>query len=529
MTNSMVNWGIISTADINRKVIPGAHASDKVELVAVASRDQARADAYAKEWGIPRAYGSYEALLADPEIEAVYISLPNTMHCEWSIKALEAGKHVLCEKPLTRHPGRGDGGVGRRRAGGAAAQRGVHVPAQPADEAAPPTSSRTARSASCGSSARRSAYWLYDDHNIRLRTDLEGGALMDVGCYNVSGSRLLADEPERVWGEAWFGPSGTDWVFTGTMRFPGDVIATFDCGTAMIEPRRARGDRQRGLPLPRRPVALQPARDRAAAGRRRRADRDRAGRTPTGWSSRTSATRSAARRSCCSGARTRWARRASLEALHASAIDEPRPSRSCVRGPTPRRASGRRRCSPPPASSSRRPSARRSRSRTSGSAASRRRVCSSSSTSTPSASARRSSCSSRSQLCPEHRHPPFDDDPGKEETFRCRAGVGLARTSTATSEIVLRPGRPAHDPARHAATGSRRASRARSCRSSPRTAATSSTSSPTRESSAEPRVPAPAGSARRLRRARGRGPIGRGRSARRRRGPAARRPRREGR
>ena len=76
----------------------------KVDLVAVASRDQARADEYAQQWEIPRAFGSYDELLADPEIEAVYISLPNTMHCEWSIRALEAGKHVLCEKPLSRHP-----------------------------------------------------------------------------------------------------------------------------------------------------------------------------------------------------------------------------------------------------------------------------------------------------------------------------------------------------------------------------------------------------------------------------------------
>ena len=102
MTNP-VKWGILSTADINRKVIPGAHASRQVELVAVASRDQKRADEYAKQWEIPRAFGSYEALLADPEIEAVYISLPNTLHCDWSIRALEAGKHVLCEKPLSRH------------------------------------------------------------------------------------------------------------------------------------------------------------------------------------------------------------------------------------------------------------------------------------------------------------------------------------------------------------------------------------------------------------------------------------------
>src|SRR2546423_8463906 len=81
---SPVKWGILSTADINRKVIPGAHASDKVELVAVASRDRARAEAYAREWEIPRAYGSYEELLGDPAIEAIYISLPNTMHAHWS-------------------------------------------------------------------------------------------------------------------------------------------------------------------------------------------------------------------------------------------------------------------------------------------------------------------------------------------------------------------------------------------------------------------------------------------------------------
>src|SRR6184192_4158440 len=99
-----VKWGILSTANINRKVIPGAHASEKVELIAVASRDLRRAEEYAREWEIDRAYGSYEALLEDTDVEAVYISLPNTMHCEWSIRAVEAGKHVLCEKPMSRHP-----------------------------------------------------------------------------------------------------------------------------------------------------------------------------------------------------------------------------------------------------------------------------------------------------------------------------------------------------------------------------------------------------------------------------------------
>ena len=104
MSYSPVRWGIISTAHINRLLIPGAHASPKVDLAAVASRNRSHAEEYAAQWEIPVAYGSYEELLADPSIEAVYISLPNTLHVEWSIKAVEAGKHVLCEKPMSRHP-----------------------------------------------------------------------------------------------------------------------------------------------------------------------------------------------------------------------------------------------------------------------------------------------------------------------------------------------------------------------------------------------------------------------------------------
>ncbi len=232
MATERVRWGIVSTADINRKLIPGAHASEKVELVAVASRDQARADAYAQEWSIPRAYGSYDALLADPEIEAVYISLPNTLHCEWSIKAVEAGKHVLCEKPLTRRPDDASAAFD-------AAERAGRLLSEAFMYRHNPQTKRLKALVEEGAIGElrlvRSvfSYGLYDTENIRLRTELEGGALMDVGCYNVSGSRLLAGEPESVWGEAWYGPSGTDWVFTGTMRFPGDVIATFDCGTAM--------------------------------------------------------------------------------------------------------------------------------------------------------------------------------------------------------------------------------------------------------------------------------------------------------
>ena len=112
-----VRWGILSTANINRKVLPGMRASEEVELVAVASRDGDRAAEYAREEGIPRAHAGYEALLADPDVEAVYISLPNAGHVPWSRRALEAGKHVLCEKPLTRRA------VGGRRSSFDVAER----------------------------------------------------------------------------------------------------------------------------------------------------------------------------------------------------------------------------------------------------------------------------------------------------------------------------------------------------------------------------------------------------------------------
>jgi D-xylose 1-dehydrogenase (NADP+, D-xylono-1,5-lactone-forming) len=229
-----VRWAILSTADINRKLIPGAKASPDVELLGVASRDQARADAYAREWEIERAYGSYEALLADPDIEAVYIPLPNTLHMKASIRALEAGKHVLCEKPLSRH-------VDEVEAAFEAAERADRLLSEAFMYRHHPQTARIVELVRGGAIGElrlvRSAfgYGLYDEQNIRLRRDVEGGALMDVGCYCVSGSRLLAGEPEAVSAEAWFGPTGTDWVFTATMRFPGDVLALFDCGTAMIE------------------------------------------------------------------------------------------------------------------------------------------------------------------------------------------------------------------------------------------------------------------------------------------------------
>jgi len=230
----VVRLGIVSTAHINRLVIPGAQASDKVELVAVASRDQARAEEYARQWGIERAYGSYNALLEDPDIDAVYISLPNTLHCEWSIKAVKAGKHVLCEKPLSRH-------LEDVEQAFDAAERNDRLLTEAFMYRHNPQTKRLEELVREGAIGElrvvRSAfsYSLYDADNIRLRPDVEGGSLMDVGCYCVSGSRLLGGEVERVFGQAYVGASGTDWVFAGAMRFRGDVLAQFDCGTCLPE------------------------------------------------------------------------------------------------------------------------------------------------------------------------------------------------------------------------------------------------------------------------------------------------------
>ena len=222
-------WGIISTAHINRLVLAGARESEQVDVIAVSSRDQARAEAYAREQGIERAYGSYEALLADPDVEAVYISLPNSLHVEWSIHALEAGKHVLCEKPLDRRPEEVERAFD-------AADRAGRILAEAFMWRHNPQTAKLLELVGNGAIGElrlvRSAFSfsLDEPENVRLAADLDGGALMDVGCYCVSGSRLLGGEPESVYGEQVSGESGVDVLFAATMRFPGDVLAQFECG-----------------------------------------------------------------------------------------------------------------------------------------------------------------------------------------------------------------------------------------------------------------------------------------------------------
>ena len=227
-----VNWGFLSTARINRLVLAGARESERVDVVAVASRDRERAEAYARENQIERAHASYEALLADPEVEAVYISLPNSLHVEWSIRALQAGKHVLCEKPLSQRPAEVE------EAFDAAEQAGL-VLMEAFMYRHNPQTARLQELVGSGAIGTlqlvRAAFSfpLADAANVRLNAALDGGSLMDVGCYCVSGARLLAGEPERVYGEQVVGESGVDVLFSGTMRFHGGVIAQLDCGLRM--------------------------------------------------------------------------------------------------------------------------------------------------------------------------------------------------------------------------------------------------------------------------------------------------------
>ena len=171
-------------------------------------------------------------MLADPAVEAIYNPLPNTLHCEWSIRALEAGKHVLCEKPMSSS-------IAEVEQAFAVAERtGLHLTEAFMYRHHPQAERLAALVAEGAIGALRVirstfSYGLFDESNIRLRTDVDGGSLMDVGCYCVSGSRLLAGEPEAVFGRAFIGPTGTDWAFTGSLRFRGDVFALFDCATCL--------------------------------------------------------------------------------------------------------------------------------------------------------------------------------------------------------------------------------------------------------------------------------------------------------
>jgi len=220
-----IRWGILGTGDINRKLLRGARLSEAVEVVAVASRDPERAAAFASEHAIPRSFGSYEAMLDEPSVDAVYICVPNALHHSWTMTALAAGKHVLCEKPYTRRPDE------VTEAFDAADRAGLVL-----SEAFMWRHTRQTqrllellpRIGALQTIRATFSFVLENPANIRLRADLDGGSLMDVGCYCVSGSRLLAgEEPAAVSGVQDVGPSGVDIRFSGLLQFPGGVVAEF--------------------------------------------------------------------------------------------------------------------------------------------------------------------------------------------------------------------------------------------------------------------------------------------------------------
>jgi len=223
-----LRWGFLSTARINDALIDPLRVSVRNELVAVASRDQQKAGDYAKEKHIPQSFGSYEALLADPDVDVIYNPLPNHMHTEWTVKAAHAGKHVLCEKPVALAAADVDAMIE------AAVSTGVTI----TEAFMYRHHSQTLKVKELVDQGAigdlqfiRGSFSFYLDRewDIRLDPEMGGGSIWDVGCYPISYARYIAgEEPGEVFGWQVSSKRGVDLIFTGQMRFPGGVLAQFD-------------------------------------------------------------------------------------------------------------------------------------------------------------------------------------------------------------------------------------------------------------------------------------------------------------
>ena len=223
-----VRLGIIGTGGILDRFLPGAERSAAIDVVAIASRDPERARAAAASRGVGTAHGSYDALLADPGIDAVYICLPNSMHHPWTMRALAAGKHVICEKPYTTRAADVDEAHDLADASrlvlteGFMWRHGPHA-TRFAAELGRVGELRTIRATF--------SFPIESEDDIRLSRELEGGSLMDVGTYCVSASRLLVGrEPLAALGLAWPAASGVDDRFSGILDFGDGVVATLTSG-----------------------------------------------------------------------------------------------------------------------------------------------------------------------------------------------------------------------------------------------------------------------------------------------------------
>ena len=225
-----LRWGLLSTARINRAVMPPIRGSLRSELQAVASRDIVKAQEYAKAWHIPQACGTYEELLAREDIDAIYNPLPNHLHAEWSIRAAEAGKHVLCEKPLALTLDEADRMI-------AAAKKNKVIITEAFMYKHHPQTLKVLELIQQGTIGEllliKGAFTFNLDRPDDVRWVLEwgGGSIWDVGCYPISFTRLAANaEPVEVFGWQATGASGIDVVFSGQMRFASGLLAQFDCG-----------------------------------------------------------------------------------------------------------------------------------------------------------------------------------------------------------------------------------------------------------------------------------------------------------
>lgn len=224
----IIRWGLLSTAGINRALIPPIRASERSELLGVASRDLEKGKAYAAEREIPKVYGSYEEMLADPEIDAVYISLPNSLHCEWTVKAAEAGKHVLCEKPIAVTLDELD----QMEAAGKANHVTIFEAFMYLHHPQTQTALQIVRDGKLGEDLHVTTWFQFylapeNSRNIRLLPELTGGCLWDVGVYPHSMAVTMIDQgaPESVWAHQITGETGVDVGMRAQMMWPSGAIA----------------------------------------------------------------------------------------------------------------------------------------------------------------------------------------------------------------------------------------------------------------------------------------------------------------
>jgi xylose dehydrogenase (NAD/NADP) len=227
-----LNWGFLSTAKISKALVEPLRRSKRNTLVAVASRELEHAETYARAHKIPRAYGSYQALLADPDIDVIYNPLPNSLHTEWTIKAVQAGKHVLCEKPLALSIEEVDAMQMEAEIQGRLVVEALMYRSHAQTEKV----REVIQDGQLGRIRLVRGSFTYggtDEGNYRLKAEMGGGCLWDVGIYPLSFARfVLGAEPEEVFGWQTAGPTGVDQSFVAQLRFPGEIHMQFDCSMA---------------------------------------------------------------------------------------------------------------------------------------------------------------------------------------------------------------------------------------------------------------------------------------------------------